>query len=216
MFRLHVSVLGKGRQMPVCRGRVGRVLPMPVRESERTAQNNFLKARVKPVAMRMQASANNGITVEPADIRRLLTETDRHFRILGKTLSRFVTLVLGEKDGYERYLKRQAQQLRTRGKPWSRMTAKQLRDDIRATLVADLNEEYLRGEKTAWFVRPSYRGNPVRVYRNVARNTEFCFVLAADHPKVIGIFPMGKFLSSDRMRGSRRRSMLRQPPSIAS
>ena len=217
MFRLPISILRGSSYNPPMRRQVvfGKVLPMRARP----ATNDWVEPtkHLEPRPMRVYRKAESLAceqTPEPSDIRRFLTETDRSFKVSGRVLSKFVTLVLDDNDGYDRYLKREATRLRTCGKPWSRMTAKELRDEARHTLTADLCQR-MRSDRAAWFVRPSYRGNPVRVYCD-AHNREFCFVIAEDRPEVIGIFPMNRFLNTDRQRSARRRVMLKPGPRIAS
>lgn len=214
MFRLPIGILrGSRERAPVRRVTLGKSLPMPVR-STATGWMEPIQ-HLKPSPMRAVRTTTRAQASGPADVRRLVTDTDHRLKVGGKVLAKFVTCVLGFSDGYDRYLKWEAQRLRSRGKPWSRMTAKELRDEIRDTLAVDLCGRYLRGERTAWFVQPSYRGNPVRVYRD-AQNREFCFVIAEDRPEVIGIFPMSRFLTTDRQRTARRRAMFRSEPRTAS
>ncbi len=216
MFRLHVSLLGsRGSSVG---SRVMEKTPPTFRPARVWQPQMFLKPKSASPAVSAEAAAHHrkaSSRVDSRDARRMLTETDRRFKAVGKVLSAFVRQVLGYEEGYERYLKREAERLRSLGQPWIRMTTKTLRDQIRAKLTADLNDRYLRGERTVWFVRASYRGNPVRVYRDM-HNREFVFILDPERPEVIGVFTMRRFLNTDRRRAARRKSMMRPSSSASS
>ncbi len=133
----------------------------------------------------------------------------RHYAVTGKVLAMFVTIVLGRREGYERYLKQEVMRLRSSGMGWARMSTRELRDIVRSRLARIMNVSYLQNERTTLFVRPSYRGNPVKLYRD-ASGREFAFIISRSRPSVIGVFTLKRFLATERQRLSRRHGIEKQ------